>query len=212
MKRGMTFFLLLCSFSLWAEPTIRVMALFKDKALFEIDGQRRLLKAGQESPEGVRLLRSNGLRAEVEVEGRQHILTPKARIGGNYVKPKSKDYRIVRGNDGHFRTQGQINGRSVDFMVDTGASTVAMSESTARRLNISYIGKGTPMVSQTASGLVRSYRVKLDSVTIGGIALHHVDGSVIEGNAPPEVLLGMSFLNQLDMQNQGNVLLLQQKY
>jgi aspartyl protease family protein len=212
MKIGMTLFLLLWSLSLWAEPTVRVLALFKDKAMFDIDGKRRLLKMGQESPEGVKLIRSNGLRAEIEVAGKRHILTPKAHIGGHYTKPKSRDFRIVRDNNGHFMAKGRINGQPVNFLVDTGATRVAMSEKTARSLNIPYIRKGRPSISQTASGLAKTYQLKLDSVSLGGIKLQNVEGSVLEGGFPQEVLLGMSFLNRLEIQNQGNVLLIRKKH
>ena len=194
--------------SVFAAPTMRVLALFKDKAMIEIDGKRRLLVKGKRSPEGVKLLSSSGLRALVEVGGRQITLEPKSRIGSNYAVRKSREVRIVRGADSHFRINGTINGKAVTFLVDTGATNIGMGEAEARRLNIPFELKGTPSRTITASGIVPSYSVMLDSVSVGEIRQRNVRAGVIKGNNSREILLGMSFLNNLELQQSGNIMLL----
>ena len=193
-------------------PEIRVLALFKNKALFEIDGNRRLLIKDQRSDEGILLVSSNGLRAVVEYEGEQHSLTPKMRIGGSYRVARSQEFRIVRDNSGHFRTAGTINGLPVPFLVDTGATSVAMSEVQARKLGIDYEVAGQMISTRTASGIAPAYLITLKQVSVGSIKKSNVRGIVVKGNSPAEVLLGMSFLNGLEMQNSGNILLLKRKH
>jgi aspartyl protease family protein len=190
-------------------PDIRVLALFKDKAMFEINGYRCMLVKGKRSPEGVLLVSSSGLQAVVEYDGEQHTLKPEMRIGGSYKAPISKVYRIVRDNSGHFRTPGTINGRPVLFLVDTGATNVAMSETQARSLGINYEFEGQPTMTGTASGVAQAYQVQLQSVAVGNIRKFNVKGLVVKGNSPTQVLLGMSFLNGIEMKNQGNVMVLE---
>jgi aspartyl protease family protein len=96
-------------------------------------------------------------------------------------------------------------------MVDTGATVVAMSSLQADRLGISYENGRAEAVS-TASGLVRGYRVVLDQVKVGGIEQRNVRAVVIEGEHPVMVLLGMTFLSQVRMQDKGNLMILQGRY
>ncbi|MBU0499951.1 MAG: TIGR02281 family clan AA aspartic protease [Gammaproteobacteria bacterium] len=194
-----------------AAPEMRVLALFKDKAMLEIDGNRRLLVKDTPSPEGVLLISSNGLKAVVAVGGEQFTLTPQMRIGSGYKAARSREIRIVRDNSGHFRTQGTINGQPVAFLVDTGATGVAMSEPQARRLGIPFELEGKPMLTQTASGVAEAYSITLDSVSVGEIRQRNVRGVVVRGSSPTQVLLGMSFLNNLEMRNQGNLMVLIEK-
>jgi len=97
------------------------------------------------------------------------------------------------------------------MLLDTGASTVAMSSVEAKRLGLQYWLKGKKIMVSTASGYARGYRVILNKVQVGSIALNKVEGTVIEGSSPRQVLLGMSFLNRVEMNNNGNVMLLRSK-
>ena len=95
--------------------------------------------------------------------------------------------------------------------MDTGATSIAMNSQVAARLGIDYKRIGKQGVSQTASGLVRTYNLKLAKVQVGEITMHNVDAGIIEGNFPTETLLGMSFLGQLDMKREGEKLELKQR-
>ena len=96
-----------------------------------------------------------------------------------------------------------VNGVSLRFLVDTGASSVVLSSADARRAGVSYLA-GTRALTQTANGVVPVYSVKLDTLRIGDITLNNVDAAVIEGDALPFALLGMSFLNRMEMKRDGD--------
>jgi aspartyl protease family protein len=96
-------------------------------------------------------------------------------------------------------------------LVDTGATLISMNQSEARRLGINYL-KGQKGYSQTASGIAGVYRVKLDTVKLGDIVLNNVDAAVHEGDGPPIVLLGMSFLSRVEMKREGERLVLTKRF
>ena len=96
------------------------------------------------------------------------------------------------------------------MLVDTGATVVALSSQQAQQLGINYLqGRATTVV--TASGRANAYQIKLRSVIVGGINAEVVSAVVVEGDYPEMVLLGMSYLNYVDMREQNGVLLLQSK-
>lgn len=113
---------------------------------------------------------------------------------------------------GMYSVAGSINKQPVKFLVDTGASSVAMNRDTAKRLGIDFRYKGTLGWANTANGPVKTYRVKLDSVRVGEIELTNIQGAVLDGASPREILLGMSFLNRVEMQREGELLLLRKKW
>lgn len=201
---------LLCG-SAWAVDKVSVMALFNGKAMLSIDGRNRLLKAGQTSPEGVKLIEANPRQALVQVDGEQRILQPGGPVQANYKQRTTREVRITRNNQGAYTSFGSINGRSVSFLVDTGASSVAMSAAVAKDLGIQYQLHGRQVMIATASGQANGYQIKLDRVQVGEVSLNDVDGVVIEAEAPPQVLLGMSFLQRLEMTQKGNVMMLRQR-
>lgn len=190
---------------------IIVLGLFKGKAIVNIDGKRRVLKIGKVSPEGVTLISADSDVAVIEIDGQQQEYKLGRHVGTSFKNKKNAEAKIMP-VDGMYYTQGFINGRPVNFLVDTGATWVAMNANQARSLGINfrYVGK-RGMVS-TANGVVPVYLVKLDKVRVGEIELTNVEGGVLEGNSPSEVLLGNSFLNRLEMQRQGQVMLLKQKF
>ncbi len=210
--------LLFALISSWSEYSmaverLRVVALFSDKAMVEVDGKNRLLKKGKTSPEGVLLISADAKGAVLEIEGKRENYELGRHVSASYSKAKTQDVRIWRDARGSYTTVGAINGRTVNMLVDTGASSVAMSEIEAKRLGIPYLLTGIVIrVSTASSGNVKGYRVVLDRVQVGDVLLRNVKGTVIEGDSPSEVLLGMSFLGQLQMENNGNVLLLKTRY
>jgi aspartyl protease family protein len=197
----------------WADaPRVRVLALFPNKAMLEIDGRERLLRAGQVSPEGVTLVSADQHEAVVEVGGRRESLTFGTAVGGTFATPEMREVKIYRNAKGAYTTVGSINGRPVDLMVDTGATAIAMSAAEARRLGISYRLDGAPVGVTTASGTVPGHRVTLDRVTVGDITVRNVDALVIPGDLPEQVLLGLTFLNRVDMRQEGAEMVLRTKY
>ena len=191
-----------------AVERVKVMALFSDKVMVEIDGKQRFLRAGQSTSEGVLLISANPREAVMEVDGRRETYPLGASYGGNFTETKAREVRISRNTHGAFVTLGSINGRSTEMLVDTGATSIAMSEVEAKRLGISYRLQGTRSRVRTASGFADAYQVTLASVQVGDIELINVDGVVVKGNSPGQVLLGMSFLQRVNMDVQGSVLVL----
>ncbi|WP_057956222.1 retropepsin-like aspartic protease family protein [endosymbiont of Ridgeia piscesae] len=189
-----------------------VEALFANKVMVSIDGKRRMLKPGKASPEGVLLISSDSRQALIEVDGKRDTYSLGRHVSSSYSEPERQSAKVWRDETGSFTILGSINGRTVQFLLDTGATAVAMSGVEARRLGIAYKRKGTPIAVGTASGMARAYEVTLREVRVGAITLRGVRGFIIEGNSPTQVLLGMSFLSQLTMQDKGAYLLLESRF
>mgnify|MGYP000325945546 FL=1 len=118
---------------------------------------------------------------------------------------------VIQGDSrGHFNVAGAVNGVEVRFLVDTGATSVALGRSDALRAGIEFV-KGEPLTMQTANGLVRGWVVSLDKVRAGSLTLRNVPGVVIDGEMP-YVLLGMSFLNRMEMQRDGSTMTLKKRF
>lgn len=196
-----------------AVEKISVLGLFKDKAVLTIDGKRRVLSAGETSPEGVRLVSADSEAAVLEVDGQRGHYRLGSHISSTFTAPEAgAAAKIWPTPDGMYSVTGSINGYPVDFLVDTGATLVAMNRNQARRLGIDHRVEGEPGMSSTASGLARTWYVTLDRVRVGDIALRNVKAAVLDGDFPTEVLLGMSFLNRVDMRRDGRLLELRKKY
>jgi aspartyl protease family protein len=112
---------------------------------------------------------------------------------------------------GHFRKEGQINGRTVQFTVDTGATLIALPPGEASRVGVDY-ERGQKVLMRTANGTTGGYLVKLDTVSLGSVTLHGVEAVVIEGAGLAFPLLGMSFLNRMDMKREGDIMTLTRRY
>lgn len=198
-----------------AATDVAVVGLFANKAVVVIDGGKpRTLSVGQTTPEGVRLVSADSESATFEIDGRRETLRP-GQQGVYTASPPEGSGRkkivLTADSRGHFFTMGTINGVFTRFMVDTGATAISLSSEEAKRTGINYLG-GTKVLTQTANGVVPVYRVRLDAVEIGGITLTNVDGIVIEGGRLPMALLGMSFLNRMEMRREGDTLTLIQRY
>jgi aspartyl protease family protein len=189
---------------------LNVVGLFGDKAVVSINGgQPRTLRTGQRTAEGVTLVTVDRETATFEIDGQRRTL----RLGQPYVSRAAgagSSVTIKADSRGMFWTTGQVNGGSVRFLVDTGATTISLSAADARRLGIDYL-KGQRGLVQTAAGMTVSYKVTLDSVQVGDIAMNQVEGLVIEAG-PPFVLLGMSFLNRTEMKREGETMVLIKRF
>lgn len=209
--------------SLWsaapafAVDKLQLLALFENKALLHIDGQQRLMHTGETSPEGLLLVSADTNEAVVEVDGRREVL----RLGLLTILPGGEGdpdpawkgpalISLWADPSGFFYVPGLINGYPVRFLVDTGATTVALSSELAQRIGLDYT-KGQKGIANTAGGVTQMYGLDLKSVTVGGIKLNNVSAGVILGGHPTVPLLGMSFLGQLDMVREGNRLDLKQR-
>lgn len=199
------------AFALKAED-IEVKGLFKNAAIVQINGQQRILKVGKTSPEGVTLVSATSKQAEVEVNGKHFVLSLSKKIARSYTNTTKASVSIPSGQHGHFFTRGKINNQTVQFLVDTGASTIALNSIAAVKLGIDYKRSPRYVNITTASGVVRGYRVMLREVSVGTITLNNVTAVVTEGEYPQEILLGNSFLSKLDMKVESGVLVLQAKY
>ena len=193
---------------------IHVVGLTAGKAVVSIEGGKpRTLTVGQVTPEGVKLLSATSESAVFEVAGERRTLAVGEGGAIASAAPARGGDTVTLFSDarGHFTTIGVVNGVSLPFLVDTGATSVVLSSADARRAGVNYLG-GNRILTQTANGVVPVYSVKLDSLRIGDITVTNVDASVIEGDRLPIALLGMSFLNRMEMRRDGTTLTLIRRF
>jgi aspartyl protease family protein len=179
------------------------------RAILVIDGGNPRAVAVGEQHGGIKVIAVHEQNAVLEIDGRQRTL----KMGQNVASTVSSDQergtaRLTVDSTGHFLATGQINGHSVRFMVDTGASNIAMGISEARRLGLD-MSLGTPGQAITANGVVNITLIRLDTVTVGEITLRNVEATV--GQDMPFVLLGMSFLSRTSMQRDGDTMVLKRR-
>lgn len=189
---------------------LALVGLLPGRAMVVVDGgKRQTLAVGAATVEGVKLVAIESGAAVFEIEGKRRRM----QIGQSVVSAPGAErpaITLVADGRGHFVTPGSINGTPVRFIVDTGATFISLGASDAKRARID-LTKGTPGMSMTANGAVRVWRVKLSNVKVGGIALSDVDASVHEQDMPV-VLLGMSFLNRMEIRRDGQSMVLTQRY
>ncbi len=192
---------------------VNVVGLFPGKAIVVVDGGRpKTLSAGETGPGGVKLISATADQAVLEIDGKRRTLgMGQSAISTSFAGGAKPRVTLVADGSGHYMTTGSINGAPVKFMVDTGATMVSMGASDARRLGINFL-KGEQGYSNTANGLATVWRVKLDSVKVGNIAMTNVDGVVHDSSDMPFVLLGMSFLGRLDLRHEGSTLTMMQRF
>jgi len=190
---------------------ITVSGLFTNKAVVQIDGgPLQTLSVGQKTPQGVVLVSVDRDSATFDVDGTRMTLgLGRARMSA--TPPAAETVSITADTLGHFTADGQVNGQPVRFVVDTGASLVSVPVSEAQRLSLDY-QKGQKARMNTANGATTGYLVKLDTVKVGGVTLHGVDAVVIEGTGFGSPLLGMSFLNRMNMKREGDIMTLTRRY
>jgi len=207
-------FLSTCAGALAAD--VNLNGIVGNKALLIIDGGKpRWLAVGESSPEGVKLVSVAGDTAVFELGGKRQTLkmgqSERLMAGSTASGSGGQSVSLAADGSGHFITTGQINGRSVRFLVDTGATFISLGASEAKRLGINYL-QGQKGAVATANGVVPSYKVKLDEVRLGDVTLNNVDGMVHADDSLPIVLLGMSFLNRMEMKRDGAMMVLKKRF
>jgi aspartyl protease family protein len=194
----------------WATD-VNVIGLFPGKAVVTINrGAPRTLSVGDKTAEGVVLVSTDRASAVIEVDGKREKLEMGQHFESAQQTGARQTVNLSQDSNGHFMSDAMVNGSHIRFMVDTGATLVMIPMSDAARLGIDF-QKGQPGYSILADGRrVASWRVMLDSVTIGDVTLFNVEGSVGAGSGTP--LLGMSFLNRMEMRREGQNLTLTKRY
>lgn len=182
-------------------------------ALLLIDGEPRTVLIGNVVL-GVRLLAMEENRATVEFGGRRQTLLLGAspgRVGdANQAVAPSRQIVLSSGAGGHFTTLGTINGHTTQFLVDTGATSVSISQVEAERMNLRF-REGRRVMTQTANGSVPAHQLQLATVRVGDVEVRNVDAIVIPGQMS-HVLLGNSFLTRFQMRRDNDILTLDLRF
>lgn len=193
----------------WA-TSVSVVGLFKDKAIVSIDGGKpRTLGVGQ-TMGGVKLLAADSDSASFDVDGKRRTLSMGQSFAGGAAAGERQSVTLIADARGHFAAAGSLNGYPVSFLVDTGATSIAINAAEAKRIGLDYRA-GQAVGVGTAAGMVPAWRVKFNTVKVGGITLNQVDGLVVETGLDVP-LLGMSFLNRMEMRRDGQTMTLIQRY
>jgi len=194
-----------------AAADVALIGTFESKAaILSLDaGAPKTLKVGQTFG-GVTLIAVEKDRATIEVDGKRRELVRGQTYSSRPGASGAQSVTLAAGAGGHFITDGQVNGAAIRFMVDTGASTVAIPASDAIRLRIDY-KKGRRGTTQTAAGPAEVFLVRLNSVRIGDIEVQNVEAVVIERGLDI-ALLGNSFLNRMEMRRDGATMTLVRKF
>ncbi|MBV6410058.1 MAG: hypothetical protein GAKPKEKM_00834 [Rhodocyclaceae bacterium] len=189
---------------------VGVVGLFPGKAVLVIDGGApRTVPVGANIG-GVRLIAVDQDSATVEIGARRQRLAigQHAHAGGDGGGAQTTS--LTADGRGHFITTGTVNGATIRFMVDTGATSVALGASDARRANVS-IANARPVMVQTANGITPAWVVTLSTVRVGDVTLNEVEG-IVHQHDMPVALLGMSFLNRMEMKRDGQTMTLRKRY
>ena len=182
------------------------------RAILMVDGGAPRTVAPGETVQGVKLIAMQGDQAVVESGGKRLTLRMDSPVSIGGAALSAGGTRIVLPVDsrGHFMTQGAINGRSVNFMLDTGATAVALSLADAQRIGLDY-AKGQPVQINTANGVAGGWRVKLSSVRVGDVEVYDVD-AIVSQQPMPFVLLGNSFINRFSMRRDADQMVLEKRF
>lgn len=185
------------------DPHVVVIGLLGQKALLKIDGHQHILSPG-ESAGGVTVLEVSRQDTLLRINQREERLAMGMDTGGIDLRQQRPSIEINMNANGQFITNGQINGRVVQLLVDTGANTVSMTTADAKSLGVDYKRFGERTGVLTAGGRVAAWAVTLGSVQVGPITVRNVVATVRESTDNAPILLGMSFLSQVNLQHEQN--------
>lgn len=196
----------------WAQ-SVALTGMLGSKALLIVDGGEPRSLAVGESYRGVKVISTQGDSAVVEIGTQRQTLrvgdSPTS-VGSQGGGANGSKVVLTAGGGGHFLTLGQINGHTTQFVVDTGATFVSMSEQDATLAKINY-RNGQRISMSTANGVVPGWRVKLNAVRVGDVTVYDVD-AVVTAGAMPFVLLGNSFLSRFQMTRTNDQMVLEKRY
>jgi len=180
------------------------------KAMLMINGGEPQSVAVGQSLDGVKVIAVQGDQVVVEIGGKKRPLRVGQHAIGAAAADGSGKVVMTADNQGHFYTTGTVNGVSVRFLVDTGATMISLGASDARRIGLDF-SRGQKGMTQTANGQSAVSKIQLDTVRVGDVTLHNVD-ALIHQTEMPMALLGMSFLNRMEMQRDGSTMTLKKRF
>lgn len=193
----------------FASENIQILGLGKNKVVINVEGETKVLHVG-ETVGGIKVISADTEECVLEINGQSSTYPMGSQISTRFAKTSKPIVRIVQDNGGLYRSSGLINGQMVNVIVDTGATMVTMNTEQAKSLGLEK--KGNPIPIVTASGKTKGYLVNLDQVSLGTIQAYNIQAVIVEGSFPPQILLGMSFLQKLDIHHRDQLLELEQKY
>ncbi len=210
MHAAIAVFVIVLTLSTAHAASVSVVGLFPSRAVVSINGGApKTMRIGETTEEGVTLIAVQSDGAIFHIDGKRRALRIGEYVGSR--QPSAQEAVILKVEQGgHFFADATINGAMIRFMVDTGATTIAISSRDAKRLGINYLNAPVGTV-QTANGSRPAWKVKVDTISIGPITMNNVDATVLDGGlATP--LLGMSFLSRTTMQQQGDTLIMIKRF
>jgi aspartyl protease family protein len=203
---------LFCQFA--HAESVALAGMMGSKALLVVDGGTPKPVGAGDTYQGVKVISTSGDQAVVEQGGKRITLRvgeAPVSSGGGGGSGKGSRIVLTAGSGGHFMTLGTINSNaSVQFMVDTGATSIAMGAAEADRAGIDY-RKGQQILIGTANGNTRGYLIRLKSVRIGEVEVFDVE-AVVSPASMPYVLLGNSFLGRFQMARDNDTMVLTRRY
>lgn len=209
--------LLLCAIAMGGMAqgqTVVLSGILGGKALLVVDGGPPRSVAPGQSHQGVKVIDIQAGQAVVEIRSvRQTLRLGDGPVSAPPAGGEAGDQRRIvlhAGSNGHFRALGQINGRAVTFLVDTGASAVSMGAAEAERIGLNYRA-GQPVQMQTANGSTTGWLLKLHSVRLGSTDVFDVE-AIVSAAPMPYVLLGNSYLTRFQMTRTNDQLVLERRY
>lgn len=199
----------------YADTRVNIVGLFSNKALVMINGSGpHILKAGQ-TKSGVKLLSSNSSSATLIIEGKRQVLSMGQAVaigsGLSSTDGVNSPVSLYADKAGHFFGNATINGATLKYVIDTGATNVTMNSRDAKAARIDY-ANGRQVNMSTANGVITARNVTLNTLKIGTIVLNNIEVTIVEGDSPPFVLLGMSAQNKLNIKRENSIMTLTKKY
>lgn len=200
--------LILLAFSfVQADENIVIVGLFKNKVIFKLNNKQYALSPGDSIDDEITLVSANSKEAIFKINDLEKRYTLDGHIGSSFNKSSpSNIVTIAPDSNGMYFVNGGINKHQTRFLVDTGATLISMNRNEASRFGIDYKLIGQKAMTTTASGTEAVYIVNLKSVRVGDIQLSNISAAVHDGDYPDVLLLGNSFLNNVSIRRDGQLL------